>query len=95
MRKAMVTRTLTATICNCLCVNPDTKEVSERTVKLSGTYKDAKALEKATAKATEGAPFKVVSIIDTKVEETLYGMTEQKFMENADVLPNRDTKQNN
>lgn len=95
MRKAMVTRTLQTTVANCLCVNPETREVTEKTLKLSGTFKDLKSLEKAVNKATEDAPYRVVSITDTQVEETLYGMTEQKFIENADVLPPRATKKNN
>lgn len=95
MRKAMVTRTIQTTVANCLCVNPDTREVTEITLTLSGTFKDNKALEKAVNKVTEDAPFRVVSITDSRVEETLYGMTEQKFIENADVLPPRATKENN
>lgn len=95
MRKAMVTRTIQTTVANCLCVNPDTREVTEISITLSGTFKDIKSLEKAVSKVTEGEPFRVVTITDTKVEETLYGMTEQKFIENADVLPPRATKQNN
>ena len=95
MRKAMVTRTIQTTVANCLCVNPDTREVTEITLTLSGTFKDNKSLEKAVNKVTENAPFRVVSITDSRVEETLYGMTEQKFIENADVLPPRATKENN
>lgn len=95
MRKAMVTRTIQTTVANCLCVNPDTREVTEITLTLSGTFKDNKSLEKAVNKVTENAPFRVVSITDSRVEETLYGMTEQKFIENADILPPRATKENN
>ena len=95
MRKAMVTRTIQTTVANCLCVNPDTREVTEITLTLSGTFKDNKSLEKAVSKVTENAPFRVVSITDSRVEETLYGMTEQKFIENADILPPRATKENN
>lgn len=91
----MVTRTIQTTVANCLCVNPETREVTEMSLTLSGTFKDLKSLEKAVNKVTENAPFRVVSITDTKVEETLYGMTEQKFIENADILPPRATKDNN
>ncbi|MBR2500087.1 MAG: hypothetical protein IKB60_03305 [Clostridia bacterium] len=95
MRKAMVTRTIQTTVANCLCVNPETREVTEMSLTLSGTFKDLKSLEKAVNKVTENAPFRVVSITDSRVEETLYGMTEQKFIENADILPPRATKENN
>lgn len=95
MRKAMVTRTIQTTVANCLCVNPDTREVTEITLTLSGTFKDNKSLEKAVKKVTENAPFRVVSITDSRVEETLYGMSEQKFIENADILPPRATKEDN
>lgn len=95
MRKAMVTRTIQTTVANCLCVNPETREVTEMSLTLSGTFKDLKSLEKAVNKVTENAPFRVVSITESRVEETLYGMTEQKFIENADILPPRATKENN
>ena len=95
MRTPMVTRTIQTTVANCLCVNLDTREVTEITLTLSGTFKDNKSLEKAVNKVTENAPFRVVSITDSRVEETLYGMTEQKFIENADILPPRATKENN
>ena len=95
MRKAMVTRTIQTTVANCLCVNPETREVTEMNLTLSGTFKDLKSLEKAVNKVTENAPFRVVSITESRVEETLYGMTEQKFIENADILPPRATKENN
>ena len=95
MRKAMVTRTIQTTVANCLCVNPETREVTEMSLTLSGTFKDIKSLEKSVNKVTENAPFRVVSITDSRVEETLYGMTEQKFIENADILPPRATKENN
>ena len=91
----MVTRTIQTTVANCLCVNPETREVTEMSLTLSGTFKDLKSLEKAVNKVTENAPFRVVSITDSRVEETLYGMTEQKFIENADILPPRATKENN
>ena len=35
---------------------------------------------------------KAVHIIGTVIVETLYGMTEQKFIETAEILPPRNSK---
>lgn len=95
MRTPMVTRTIPTTLVTFLAVNPETKSVTEETIALPRSYKDEKALKKALDKATEKETFKAVSIIGCEVHETLYGMTEEKFIAGADVLPPRGTKETN
>lgn len=90
MREPKVTRTIETTTATVLCVNPETKEVFEKGLTLARTYKDEKALKKAIEKATINADFKVVSVISTKVNKTLYGMAEDKFIANAEILPDRN-----
>ena len=89
MREPKVTRTIETTAVTALCVNPETKEVFEKELTLARTYKNEKALKKAIEKATEGVDFKVVSVISTAVNKTLYGMSEDKFIANAEILPDR------
>ena len=91
-RKAMVTRTVQTTIATALCLNTVTAEPFNETVTLSGTFKDKKALIKAVKTLIENDEISVAKIVDVTIEEKLYGMTEQKFIDNAEVLPPRTTK---
>ena len=91
-KKAMVTRTVQTTLATALCLNTVTAEPFNQTVTLSGTFKEKKALLKAVKSVLETEEISVAKIVDVAVEEKLYGMTEQKFIENADILPPRKTK---
>lgn len=91
-RVSMVTRTIIATKVNVLCLNIETAEPFNKEVTLSGTYKDEKALQKATEKAINSDTVKAVHVVDHEETETLYGMTEQEFIERAKILPPRDAK---
>lgn len=88
-RERMVTRTVVATEVNALCLNIETAEPFNKSIILSGTFKDKKAVEKATKKVIDTDTEKCATVVDYKETETLYGMTEQKFIEQADVLPPR------
>lgn len=91
-RKPMVTRTLLSTKANVLCLNITTGEAENKSVTVPRTYKDDKALLKAVTPIVEqDKDIKAVHIVDSEVNETLYGMTEQEFMEHAVVLPPRGT----
>lgn len=91
-RERMITRTVLATEVTALCLNIETAEPFNREVTLSGTFKDKKALEKAAKKLIDTDTVKCVSIVDCNEKETLYGMTEQQFIELANILPPRDAK---
>lgn len=91
-RKPMVTRTIQTTKTDVMCLNVETGNPETKTVILGGTYKDNKNLLKAVKEVIETDAIKAVHIVSTKVNETLYGMTEQKFIENAEILPPRTTK---
>lgn len=91
-RVSMVTRTIIATKVNVLCLNIETAEPFNKEVTLSGTYKDEKALQKAAEKVINSDTVKAVHVVDHKETETLYGMTEQEFIERAKILPPRDAK---
>ena len=88
-RERMVTRTIVSTEVNALCLNIETTEPFNTSIILSGTFKDNKAVEKAAKKVIDTDTEKCVKVVDYKEKETLYGMTEQKFIEQADVLPQR------
>ena len=91
-RERMVTRTVIATEVNALCLNIETAEPFNKDVTLSGTFNDKQAVEKAAKKVIDTEKEKCVTVVDYKEKETLYGMTEQQFIELAKVLPPRDSK---
>ena len=89
----MVTRTIITTKATALCLNLETAEPYNETITLSGVFKSKKDVLKAFSKVYDEEDVKkAVSIVDYKEEETLYGMTEQEFLENAKVLPKRGMK---
>lgn len=91
-RERMVTRTVVATEVNALCLNIETAEPFNKTVILSGTFKDKQAIEKAAKKAIDTDLEKCVTVVEYTEKETLYGMPEQQFIELAKVMPPRDSK---
>ena len=103
-RIPMVTRTITATEVTVLCINIDTAEPFNRSITLSGTYKDEKAMLKAASSVIENETVegllygndrvKAVHIVESRETETLYGMTEQEFIQRAKVLPPRTKNEN-
>lgn len=91
-RERMITRTVVATEVNALCLNIETAEPFNKTVILSGTFKDKQAIEKVAKKAIDTDLEKCVAVVEYTEKETLYGMPEQQFIELAKVLPPRDSK---
>ena len=92
-RKPMVTRTIITTKVSAMCVNLKTAEVFNKDVTLPRTYKDEKKLLKAVESVVNNDEFKAVQIVDSSEVETLYGMTEQHFIDNASVLDPKTRKE--
>lgn len=88
-RTPQVTRTIQTTKVNVLCLNIKEGNPFNQTVVLPRTYKDDKAMLKGVEKVINSDSVKAVHVVDSVVEETLYGMSEQKFIELATVLPPR------
>lgn len=85
-RKPMVTRTITTTKVNVLCLDVVSAEPFNKQVILPRTYKDEKKLLKKVEEVVNTDEVKAVHIVDKSEVETLYGMTEQNFIDNAVVL---------
>lgn len=85
-RKPMVTRTIITTKVIVLCLDVNSAEPFNETVTLPRTYKDDKKLLKSVEEVINTDTVKAVHIVDKKEIETLYGMTEQDFINNAKVL---------
>lgn len=94
-RVPMVTRTIITTEVNVLCLDIETGEPCNRSVVVPRTYKDDEKLLKKVKEVLETETLKPVHIVDKEEIETLYGMTEQKFIEHAEILPPRSVSQEN
>ena len=92
-RKPMVTRTIITTKVNAMCVNLESTEVFNKEVTLPRTYKDEKKLLKAVENVVNNDTEKAVQIVDSSEVETLYGMTEQDFIDSATVLDPKTRKE--
>lgn len=89
-RTPMITRTITTTKANVLCLNIVEGEPFNQVVTLPRTYKDEKSLMKQVELAINTDSVKAVHVVDTKVEETLYGMPEAYFIAAAKPLTRKD-----
>lgn len=89
-RTPMVTRTIQITKANVLCLNIVEGEPFNKVVTLPRTYKDENAMLKVISKMVDNDEVKAVHVVDSYVEETLYGMSEQRFIDLAQVMPPRN-----
>lgn len=91
----MVTRTITTTKANVMCLDIESGEACNKSVVVPRSYKDDETLLKKVKEVLETETMKAVHIVDKEEIETLYGMEEQKFIEHAKVLPPRTTSEEN
>lgn len=85
-RKPMVTRTIITTKVNVLCLDITSAESFNKVLTLPRTYKDDKKLLKAVESVVNSDTEKAVHVVDKEEVETLYGMDEQTFINNAIIL---------
>lgn len=90
-RIPMVTRTIQTTMADVLCLDIEKGEPFNKVVILPRTYKDEKSMMKVVEGIVNTETVKAVHIVESSVQETLYGMTEQVFISHADILPPRTT----
>ena len=91
MRKEKsITRTITVSTAEFMCLDTETANVEIVTAELIGKVDNETALKmyKATA---ETDTFKVVSCQSVNYTEQLYGMTEKEFIKHAKILSPRKT----
>lgn len=85
-RKRMVTRTITFTTATATVYDIHSDEIKTLEYKLSGELSADEVLKAITKEHKEVRPLKVT---DVSVQEELYGMPEEKFLELAEILPSR------
>lgn len=91
----MVTRTITTTKANVLCLDIECGEPCNKSVVVPRTYKDDETLLKKVKEVLETETMKPVHIVGKEEIETLYGMEEQEFIKHAKVLPPRTPSEEN
>lgn len=94
-RVPMVTRTITTTKVNVMCLDIETGESCNTSVVVPRTYKDNETLLKKVKEVLETETLKPVHVVSKEEIETLYGMSEQEFIEHAKVLPSRTVSEEN
>ena len=82
-RKPMVTRTIVTTEVNAMCLDVTRGEPFNKLIVLPRAYKDNIKLLKQLQAEYDTDELKVVHIVSKKEVETLYGMTETEFINNA------------
>ena len=85
-RKRMVTRTITFTTVKATVYDIASDEIKTVEYKLSGEISSEVALKIITKEHGEVRPLKVTEVT---VQEDLYGMSEDKFIELAEIIPSR------
>ena len=85
-RKRMVTRTIKLTKAKATVYDIESDEIKTVEYKLSGELSSDAALKIITKEHEDVRPLKVTEVT---VQEELYGMSEEKFIELADILPAR------
>lgn len=88
-RERMVTRTVSVSNVQVMCLDTITAEVQVHNYKMNGEYTDFNQAIKAVKKVHETDTFKCVSVMSITMEEVLYGMSELDFIRLAKVLPPR------
>ena len=85
-RKRMVTRTITFTTAKATVYDIASDEIKTVEYKLSGELSSDVVLKIIAKEHEDIRPLKVTEVT---VQEELYGMSEEKFIELADILPAR------
>ena len=90
-RVRMVTRTIEVSVCEVMCVNISTAEVSVNTYELSGKLDNTSILKVLSTQLDEN--IKAVAVQSVEIKEVLYGMSEIDFIKLAKVLPPRTSSE--
>ena len=85
-KERMITRTINKTTCTMVVFNVTTELPEDRTVTLAGDFKTDEDLTKKLKELYETGNEKVVHFKDRETISELYGMTEQTFLDHAELI---------
>ena len=87
-RERMVTRTIEQATVKMMVVNTKTAQIEYKDMAISATIKPEEVLKYCRKKLPIDG-YEYVAVNEYNVTEILYGMSEQKFIEMAEILPPR------
>ena len=85
-KERMITRTINKTSCIMVVFDVNTNQPTERETTVAGTFKTDEDLTAKLKDLYETETEKVVHVKDVNVISELYGMTEQTFLDNAEII---------
>ena len=91
-RQYPVTRTISAQIVTALVFDKETAEASNTTITLAKPITEPAKLDKAVAKLLNKGNIKFIEVVDSFVEEKLYGITAEDFLAHAVQLDPKTRK---
>ena len=91
-RKYAFTRTITTQIVTALVFDKETAEPMNTIITLADPIAEPAKLEKAVAKIVNKGNIKFIEVVDSFVEEKLYGITAEDFLANAVELDPKTRK---
>ena len=91
-RAQLVTRTFKSTKVLAAACDTETLATVKKEITLPHAYSDSESILKVLQKKHNTETTKFVAVLSFEVTEGLYGMTEEKFLENAELLPPRVKK---
>lgn len=85
MAKRMVTRTVVMTGGTAVAINIESLQPTEFSFQIPGEYKTPEQIMKKILPVEDG--IKVIAVKNVEKKEVRYGMPEDEFIQNAQVLP--------
>lgn len=82
-RARMVTRAIIGTQVKALCFDAEQNNCIEQTVLIAGVFKNEEKLAKKLHDVLDNDRVSFVRVLSATQKSTLYGMSEDKFIENA------------
>lgn len=91
-KKYPFTRTIKKQTVVCLVFDKNTAEASNTTVTFPAPIEDEKKLFKACEKALDTDNIRLIEILDSRIDEKVYGLTAEQFMAYAVELDPKTRK---
>ena len=85
-KKHLITRSITSTVVTVIAHDVETEETKNVQLAVSRTYKTDNDLLKAVREKYETDTFKIACVVDSFVSVEKYGMTEDDFISNAEII---------
>ena len=85
-RNAKITRTITTTTADILCIDTSTEQTFVETVTFGNTFKANSDILKAARKRLNSETVQAISVKNVTTDSKLYGIDEDFFLAHAEVI---------